>query len=162
MKKFVCSVCGYVYEGTEPPEECPVCHQPASVFREDGEGEKLLQKQDGGTGADGELAYDSATYRNDASCRYMEEIHQMAVTGHSIHAAMGTRMPMPGWDDILLLGAQLNPAPLNDGDFVSATTVIGHNAKRPMILDSPVYISHMQRRVRYSARGARRRLQVHI
>lgn len=143
MKKFVCSVCGYVYEGTEPPEECPVCHQPASVFREDGEGEKLLQKQDGGTGADGELAYDSATYRNDASCRYMEEIHQMAVTGHSIHAAMGTRMPMPGWDDILLLGAQLNPAPLNDGDFVSATTVIGHNAKRPMILDSPVYISHM-------------------
>ena len=26
MKKFVCTVCGYVYEGEAAPEECPVCH----------------------------------------------------------------------------------------------------------------------------------------
>ena len=32
MKKFVCSVCGYVYEGTEAPAECPICHAPASKF----------------------------------------------------------------------------------------------------------------------------------
>ena len=25
MKKFVCTVCGYVYEGEAAPEECPVC-----------------------------------------------------------------------------------------------------------------------------------------
>ena len=25
MKKWVCSVCGYVYEGENPPAECPVC-----------------------------------------------------------------------------------------------------------------------------------------
>ena len=30
--KFVCSVCGYVYEGSEPPAECPQCHAPASKF----------------------------------------------------------------------------------------------------------------------------------
>ena len=24
-KKFICTVCGYVYEGAEPPEKCPVC-----------------------------------------------------------------------------------------------------------------------------------------
>lgn len=30
--KFVCSVCGYVYEGDAPPAECPVCHAPASKF----------------------------------------------------------------------------------------------------------------------------------
>ena len=35
----------------------------------------------------------------------------MAVTGRTIGGAMGTQMPMPGWDDILLLGAQLNPPP---------------------------------------------------
>ena len=81
--------------------------------------------------------------RHDASCRYMEEIHEMTVTGKSISGAMGTQMPMPKWDDILLLGAQLNPAPLNDGDPVITTTVIGKNAKKPMVLDSPVYISHM-------------------
>ncbi|MEG0614996.1 MAG: NADH peroxidase, partial [Oscillospiraceae bacterium] len=25
MKKYVCSVCGYVHEGNEPPEACPQC-----------------------------------------------------------------------------------------------------------------------------------------
>lgn len=56
---------------------------------------------------------------------------------------MSTKMPMPGWDDILLMGAQLNPPPLNDGEDVETKTVIGKHAKKPMVLDSPVYISHM-------------------
>ncbi len=30
--KFVCSVCGYVYEGDAAPEQCPVCKAPASKF----------------------------------------------------------------------------------------------------------------------------------
>ena len=30
--KFVCQVCGYVYEGAEAPAECPICHAPASKF----------------------------------------------------------------------------------------------------------------------------------
>ena len=34
MKKFVCKVCGYVYEGETPPERCPVCKVPASMFEE--------------------------------------------------------------------------------------------------------------------------------
>ena len=34
MKKFVCSVCGYVYEGEAAPEKCPVCGAPASKFKE--------------------------------------------------------------------------------------------------------------------------------
>ena len=29
MSKFVCSVCGYVYEGEAAPKECPICHAPA-------------------------------------------------------------------------------------------------------------------------------------
>ncbi|MBQ7262066.1 MAG: NADH peroxidase [Lachnospiraceae bacterium] len=32
MAKYVCSVCGYVHEGDEPPAECPVCHAPAEKF----------------------------------------------------------------------------------------------------------------------------------
>ena len=31
-KKFRCMVCGYVYEGEQPPEKCPVCKAPASKF----------------------------------------------------------------------------------------------------------------------------------
>ena len=34
MKKFVCTVCGYVYEGETAPEVCPVCKAPASKFKE--------------------------------------------------------------------------------------------------------------------------------
>lgn len=138
MKRFICSVCGYVHEGAEPPEECPVCHQPGEKFREASlEQERHQQAEDNG------LAYDRNLYRVDESCRYMEEIHQMAVTANTISGAMGTKMSMPDWDDILILGAQLNPAPLNVGDPVSTMTVIGKNAKKPMILDHPVYISHM-------------------
>ena len=34
MKKFVCTVCGYVYEGDAAPAECPVCHVGADKFKE--------------------------------------------------------------------------------------------------------------------------------
>ena len=34
MKKWVCSVCGYVHEGDVPPSECPVCHVGADKFIE--------------------------------------------------------------------------------------------------------------------------------
>ena len=40
MKKFVCTVCGYVHEGDAAPAECPVCHAPASKFKEQ-EGDKV-------------------------------------------------------------------------------------------------------------------------
>ncbi len=36
MKKFVCSVCGYVHEGDSAPEVCPVCGAPAEKFIEQG------------------------------------------------------------------------------------------------------------------------------
>ncbi len=38
MKKFVCTVCGYVHEGDAPPEICPVCKAPASKFKEQASG----------------------------------------------------------------------------------------------------------------------------
>ena len=34
MKRFVCSVCGYVHEGDSAPEQCPVCKAPAEKFKE--------------------------------------------------------------------------------------------------------------------------------
>ena len=39
MKKWVCQVCGYVYEGENPPAQCPQCKAPASKFTEMKEGE---------------------------------------------------------------------------------------------------------------------------
>ena len=33
-KKFICTVCGYVYEGEHAPEKCPMCGVPGSKFKE--------------------------------------------------------------------------------------------------------------------------------
>lgn len=67
----------------------------------------------------------------------------MAVTGKSIIEPMRTKLPVISWDDILIMGAQLNPLPLNEHDEVNTTTIIGKKAKKPMIIENPVYISHM-------------------
>ena len=33
-KKFICTVCGYVHEGNEAPEKCPLCKVPREKFKE--------------------------------------------------------------------------------------------------------------------------------
>lgn len=33
-KKFICTVCGYIYEGTEAPDQCPICKAPKDKFKE--------------------------------------------------------------------------------------------------------------------------------
>lgn len=33
-KKFICTVCGYVHEGDQAPEQCPQCKAPKSKFKE--------------------------------------------------------------------------------------------------------------------------------
>ena len=149
MAVYKCKVCGAIFDEEKEGKSiseldcCPLCKLPVSNM-------ELIDEQGGETAQNmvqkaysGELDYDSATARSDASCRYMAEIHEMAVTGKSIGGSMSTGMPMPNWDDILLLGAQLNPAPLDEGEAVDTTTVIGKHAKKPMVLESPIYISHM-------------------
>ena len=42
MKKFICTVCGYVHEGDTPPERCPQCKVPGSKFKELVESEEAL------------------------------------------------------------------------------------------------------------------------
>ena len=145
MAKYRCSVCGYIYDEEKEGapfstlSECPVCHQPASAFQ--------LYEDVSDTGQERKperkLDYAKEYYRMDESCRYMEEIHQMAVSGKSVSAAMGTQLPMPSWDDILILGAQLDPMPLEEDTPVDTTTVIGPRAKKPLVLENPVYVSHM-------------------
>lgn len=145
MAIYKCIICGAIYDEEKegkPVSEldaCPVCKQPVSnlqIVEEEKEADVPKTYS-------GKLDYDSKTARHDSSSRYMAQIHEMAVTGKSIGDAMSTKLPMPGWDDILMLGAQLNPPPLNDNDKVDTTTVIGKHAKKPLVIESPVYISHM-------------------
>lgn len=163
MAVYRCRICGAIFDEAKEGKKlseipcCPVCKQPISNFEKiaDAEESKPETVVSAATGnvktespaaaklPDSSLAYDETYARVDERCRYMKEIHEMAVTGRTIGGAMGTQMPMPGWDDILLLGTQLNPPPLEDEAPVETKTVIGQHAKKPMVLDSPVYISHM-------------------
>lgn len=142
---YKCSVCGYVYDEAQEGRpfseltECPICKQPPEKFVEVGGGTPGA----GMTGAEMDLSYPRETRKPDSDYRYMKEIHEMAVTGRSAIGAMGTQMAMPNWDDVLILGAQLNPMPLDEHAEVSLKTVIGKHAEKPMVLDMPVYISHM-------------------
>jgi glutamate synthase domain-containing protein 2 len=75
--------------------------------------------------------------------RHMDAIHTMAATGHSILEPMRTRQPTTSWDDLLIKGAQLDRLPRNDDQAVSTRTVIGPGADHPLVIDTPLYVSHM-------------------
>ena len=119
MAKYQCTVCGYIFDEAKEGkafaelDACPVCGMPPEKFVKLEDEAPQAEAPEEKAEAQADIAYDSAYYRVDANCRYMEEIHQMAVTGKSIIGAMGTQMKMPNWDDVLILGNQLNPPPLN-------------------------------------------------
>jgi len=142
---YKCTICGHIHneEATgvllKDLDKCPICKQDISKFVEV-ENSKSTENSDVGSL---ELAYDKNFAKSDKDIRQMDAIHQMAITGESIVAAMYTDFPMPNWDDILLLGCQLNPQPLESGVEVNTQTIIGKNAKKPLIIESPIYITHM-------------------
>ena len=146
MAKYKCSVCGFIFDEAKEGksfaelEHCPVCQQPKTKFIRI---EDNLPATPETAQPENSLSYDLQYVRNDEKMRYMDAIHEMAVSGKTIIGAMGTAMAMPNWDDILILGAQLNPAPLLDDEPVITTVVIGKNAKRPLIAENPVFVSHM-------------------
>ena len=127
MKKYKCTICNHEFDenqavrGEDGKLHCPVCKAADEFFE----------------------VMETEFARPDENIRYLAEIHQMAVRGESLIEAMGIKAPVPGWGDILILGAQLDPMPLERGEKVDCVTVIGKNAEKPMILESPVYISHM-------------------
>ena len=63
---------------------------------------------------------------------------------HGPTSAMGVeRDRLPSWEDIQFLPAQLSRKPLLDEDDVQTSVVIGPNAKRPLKLDIPLFVSDM-------------------
>ena len=142
---YKCTICGHIHneEATgillNELNSCPICKQDISKFVEVENSKSSENKEIKNT----ELAYDKNYAKSDRNIRQMDAIHQMAITGESIVAAMYTELPMPNWEDILILGNQLNPQPLEGDVEVNTQTIIGKNAKKPLIIESPIYITHM-------------------
>ena len=142
---YKCTICGHIHNEESTGivlknfDKCPICGQAISNFvrvENSQSSEKLKIK-------DSDLSYDKQYAKSDKNIRYMDAIHQMAITGESIVSAMATDLPMHNWNEILILGNQLNPQPLESEVDVNTRTVIGKTAKKPLVIESPIYITHM-------------------
>ena len=81
---------------------------------------------------------------------HVQYIRKLATQGlsrtgaHGRVDAMGVpRDQLPTWDDIQILTAQLHRVPLLDDEQVTTEVVIGPNAKKPLRLDIPLFVSDM-------------------
>ena len=157
MAKYRCQLCGHIYdeekEGVKFADladdwKCPMCSAPKSMFElveDESSTGREIQAEKEKSSNDNKLENYLKEYSRefDEVEKNMADIHTMAITGKTIISAMGTKLPVVSWKDILILGGQLNKMPLLDHEDVSLKTVIGKNAKKPMILESPVFVSHM-------------------
>jgi len=81
---------------------------------------------------------------------YVGFIQELAKNGlskfghHGPMDAMGVpRKDLPSWDDIQFITAQLAKLPLLDDEPVNSKTIIGPNAKKPLELNIPLFVSDM-------------------
>jgi glutamate synthase domain-containing protein 2 len=78
---------------------------------------------------------------------YIKELSKNGLKNHGHHgpsASMGVdRNTLPKWENIQFLPAQLASRPLLDEDSVTTNVVIGPNAKKPLALDIPMFVSDM-------------------
>lgn len=155
MAKYRCQLCGYIYDEEKEgikfkdlPDDwqCPMCLAPKEAFElveetVNDNKEANADQIEKPTDLTGYLK--EYTRVSDSKEKNMQDIHTMAMTGQSIISAMGTSLPVISWDDILILGSQLKKMPLFEHEDVSLKTVIGKHAKQPMVLETPVFVSHM-------------------
>jgi glutamate synthase domain-containing protein 2 len=150
MAKYRCRLCQYEYnEKTEGiffddlPMDwvCPVCGAAKSEF-------DLVEEAPPPAPSPAEPAskresIDDFRRSSDELETRMADIHRMALTGESVVEPMRTRLPVVSWDDILVKGAQLARRPLDRDETVDTRTVIGPRAKQPLVVGTPIIVSHM-------------------
>lgn len=151
MSKYVCSVCTYPYDESKTALKfneladdwtCPICESMKMYFELEEDSPAPVKQTPSPTPSS--INYpDDLLRTGDTTERYMDAIHEMAVTGKSVVEPMRTSLPVISWDDILIKGAQLAVKPMDNECEVNTKTIIGKNAKQPMELSMPFYVSHM-------------------
>jgi glutamate synthase domain-containing protein 2/rubredoxin len=126
-------MCGQIYDDAKEkvnfedlPDDwaCPACGAPKSLF-------DVVEEASVKADVQGVIG-DAHDY-----------IKHLAVTGRSAIEAGPTDKELPSWYEILWLAGQLSTVPLYDDEEVDVKTVIGKTAKRPLVIETPVIISHM-------------------
>ena len=148
---YECKLCSYIYdeqkEGTawedlDDDWRCPVCGSRKDAF-------KIIKtsapKEPTAEPPKIEIEDYLAEWQrlDDDIEKHMVDIHTMAVSGKTIIEPMRTRIPTFSWNELLFKGTQLTKLPLNKSQPVSTRTIIGPYASVPMVIESPVIVSHM-------------------
>jgi glutamate synthase domain-containing protein 2 len=151
MAKYRCSVCDYIHDEEKTGQEwddlpddwvCPVCESPKSYFVKV-DGDESAQEPDDekveiapGTPIDLKRTMAEAE-------PYFLDIQELARTRQTMDEPMRTKEDVISWDQILVKGAQLAKIPLNHDEPVNTKTIIGPKAGTPLVIETPIYISHM-------------------
>lgn len=166
--RYQCPICGYIYDEEKEGaplrsmKNCPVCGVSTSTFVPiDENGEEITEfeekkevtvketrktsdkSDESSENSNPMLSFPEEYEKNEADMRYMSLIHDLSEYPVSVVSAMATEFPQPSWDDIMILGNQLNPLPLAEDAPVKTETIIGPNAKKPLVIENPVFVSHM-------------------
>ncbi len=153
MAKYICSVCEFVHDEDKIGQKwddlsedwvCPVCESPKSFFSKTDEAEPLTEPLEDKveTITDVPALVDLQKTMADAE-PYFADIQAIARSSRTMDEPMRTKEPVISWDEILFKGAQLARIPLNHQDPVNTRTVIGPRALTPLVIETPIYISHM-------------------
>jgi glutamate synthase domain-containing protein 2/rubredoxin len=143
MAVYKCSVCETIYDEEKEGKKwehlgddwvCHVCESDKSCFQPFGQADAGKQTSAGGG---------QAPIAPDHFEIHMNDIHRMAETGKSIIESMRTKSCTFSWEDILIKGAQLAKIPLDHDDPINTKTVIGPKAEHPLVIDTPIYVTHM-------------------
>ncbi len=155
MAKYICSVCEYVHDEAKTgqkwadlPEDwvCPVCESPKSYFSTMGAGEPEMTPEQKDDTAAKETAAPVAIDLQKTIAEaepYFADIQEIARSRRTVDEPMRTKAPVISWDEILFKGGQLAKIPLNHDEPVDTHTVIGPRAEIPLVIETPIYISHM-------------------
>ena len=153
MAQYICSVCEYVHDEEKTGQKwddlpddwvCLVCDSPKSYFSKSddagSEPEPITDRKQDETATVAPIDLQKTMAEAEP---YFADIQEIARSSRTVDEPMRTKEPVISWDEILIKGAQLARVPLNHEDPVNTRTVIGPRAATPLVIETPIYISHM-------------------
>lgn len=145
--QWICPICTYSHTAKTPVAKCPVCSASGEMFNQkenksntNGHVTQPVKKQEDES-RDGYLSeWRRPEYELEEK---FSTIQKLARSGKSEISPMGTRHPFPGFETLLFRGTQFGRFPLDENEPVTTQTIIGKQARKPLELVMPFYVSHM-------------------
>jgi glutamate synthase domain-containing protein 2/rubredoxin len=138
---YRCSICQYETDSLYPPARCPICAASRDKFIALSPApENEFPPEQTPSLHDYLSEWSREEYESEEKFSIIQKISK---TGVSEISPMGTRKFFPGLETFLFRGRQFYRFPLDEDQEVNTSTIIGPNAKHPLVLDIPYFVSHM-------------------